>query len=112
MKALEEQSDEEFVVGSSVKVSCNTLIKQGVIVSLAIPPKLVKRSSLTFSSVRAGVTNVLCVCDKTKTLFVFELHLEELLDLQERRVVVKEESKVKLNVNTTLAFLNAKMAHH
>ena len=39
----------------------------------------------------------------------FDLLLEELLDMQHNKLMIKEVGKVKLDVNKTLIFLNERM---
>ena len=46
---------------------------------------------------------------REQAIFAFDLQLEELLDMQFNRVMVKDQGKVKLDVNKTLVFLNERM---
>ena len=91
-----------------VRVSCKLLVKEGVIVSVAMPPKMVSRMTFVFSSVRSGTTHVLGQYG-AQSAVAFDLQLEELLDMQHRREMVKDLGKIKLDVNKTLVFLNERM---
>jgi len=107
-KSLEEQKPEAFIAGPMVRVSCKLLVKEGVIVSVAMPPKMVSRMTFVFSSVRSGTTHVLGQYG-AQSAVAFDLQLEELLDMQHRREMVKDLGKIKLDVNKTLVFLNERM---
>ncbi|KAL1503593.1 hypothetical protein AB1Y20_012070 [Prymnesium parvum] len=107
-KQLEEQRPEAFVAGPSVKVPCKNLVKSGVIVSIALPAKMVAKLTLVFSTVRPGGTNVLALYNN-QAVFSFDLQLEELLDMQYNKMMIKEVGKVKLDVGKTLVFLNERM---
>jgi len=48
---------------------------------------------------------------KGRSVFLFELQLEELLNMQARREFVLDLGKIKLDVGKTLAFLNDKMKY-
>ena len=108
MKSLEEQKPEEFVAGPLVSVSCRYLVKAGVLTSVALPPKMVAKLTFEFSSVRSGTTHVLAMWNG-KAALAFDLQLEELLEMQRNKTMVKEQGKIKLDVNKTLEFLNEKM---
>ena len=61
-----------------------------------------------FSSVRSGTTHVLAQYNGQAAV-AFDLQLEELLDLQHQRIMIKDIGKLKLDVNKTLMFLNERM---
>tara|TARA_B110001452_G_scaffold11041_1_gene9183 strand:+ start:3615 stop:8069 length:4455 start_codon:yes stop_codon:yes gene_type:complete len=108
MKELEDQRPEAFVAGPCVRVSCKLLVKEGVIVSVALPPRMVAKIVFELSSTTSGTTRVLALYEG-KAALGFDLQLEELLDMQRRRVMVKDLGKLKLDVNKTLAFINDRM---
>ena len=108
MKELEDQRPEAFVAGPCVRVSCKLLVKEGVIVSVALPPRMVAKIVFELSSTTSGTTRVLALYEG-KAALGFDLQLEELLDMQRRRVMVKDLGKLKLGVNKTLAFINDRM---
>ena len=85
-------------------------LDQIIIIGDASPndAKMVKHLSFEFSSVRPGITHVLGTY-KSQAALAFDLELEELLDMQYRRIMVKDLGKLKLDVNKVLAFLNEKM---
>ena len=107
-KSLEDQKAEAFVAGPLVRVSAKYLTKEGVVVTLALPPKMVQKLHFEFSSVRSGTTHVLAMWNG-KAALAFDLQLEELLEMQRNKTMVKEQGKIKLDVNKTLEFLNEKM---
>jgi len=108
LKALEEQKADAFVAGPCVKVSAKYLHKDGVLVTISLPPKMVHRMVFEFSSVRPGTTSVLAQ-HNGRSVFAFELQLEELLNMQHDKKFVMDLGKLKLDVRKTLSFLNEKM---
>ena len=78
------------------------------IVSIAMPPKMISRMLFVFSSVRPGTTHVLGMYNNQAAV-AFDLQLEELLDMQHHRLMIKDIGKIKLDVNNTLTFLNDRM---
>ena len=107
-KSLEEQKPEAFIAGPSAKVSCKYLVKEGILVNVALPPKMVSKLIFLFSSVRSGTTHVLAQYNGQAAV-AFDLQLEELLDMQHQRIMIKDMGKLKLDVNKTLVFLNERM---
>jgi len=107
-KALEDQKADAFVAGPLVKVSAKYLTKEGVIVTLNLPPKMVQKLTFEFSSVRPGTTSVLAM-HNGRAVFAFELKLEDLLNMQHHRQFVLDQGKLKLDVGKTLMFLNERM---
>jgi len=107
-KALEDQKADSFVAGPLVKVSAKYLTKDGVIVTLNLPPKMVQKLTFEFSSVRPGTTSVLAM-HNGRAVFAFELRLEDLLNMQHHRQFVLDQGKLKLDVGKTLTFLNERM---
>ena len=107
-KQLEDQKAELFIAGPLVRVSCKYLVKEGVLVSVTLPPKMVAKLQFEFSSVRPGTTHVLGHYEG-KSALGFDLQLEELLNMKRRREMVLEIGKIKLDVNRTLIFLNERM---
>ena len=107
-KALEDQRADLFIAGPHVSVSARYLVKAKVLVTVNLPPKMIQRLTFEFSSVKSGVTSVLGKHNE-RAVFLFELRLEELLDMQQRREFVLDKGKIKLDVANTLAFLNEKM---
>ena len=91
-----------------VKVSARHLSKEGVLVTINLPPKMVQQLTFEFSSVKPGTTHVLGM-HKGRSVFQFELRLEELLNMQHRREFVLDKGKLKLDVGKTLIFLNERM---
>ena len=79
-----------------------------MLVTVNLPPKMIQRLTFEFSSVKSGVTSVLGKHNE-RAVFLFELRLEDLLDMQQRREFVLDKGKIKLDVANTLAFLNEKM---
>jgi hypothetical protein len=107
-KSLEDQKADAFIAGPFVAVSARYLVKEKVLVTINLPPKMVQRLTFEFSSVKPGTTNVLAKHNE-RAVFLFELRLEVLLDMQQRREFVLDQGKLKLDVGNTLAFLNEKM---
>ena len=73
-----------------------------------MPPKMIARMTFLFSSVKPGTTHVLGSYQNSAVLG-FDLELEELLDKQHSKQMIKEVGKVKLDVNKMLLFLNERM---
>jgi len=107
-KALEDQRPDAFAAGPTCMVTCKFLVKLGVIVSIAMPPKVIAKMSFLFSSTKPGETRVLGQY-QNMAVVQFNLLLEELLDMQHNRQMIKEVGKVKMDVNKLLIFLNEKM---
>jgi len=107
-KSLDETKPEAFVAGPLVRVSAKYLLREGIVVSLSLPTKMANKLQFEFSSVRSGSTHVLAQYNGQATL-AFDLQLEELLDMQANNIMVKDQGKLKLDVNRTLVFLNEKM---
>ena len=107
-KALEDQKADDFVAGPCVRVSAKYLAKDGVIVTLSLPPKMVAKLVFEFSSTRSGVTSVLAQ-HNGRAVIAFELRLEELLNKQHAGDFIMEVGKLKLDVKKTLVFLNERM---
>lgn len=107
-KALEDQKPDAFVAGPCVRVSAKYLLKDGVLVSITLPPKMVQRILFEFSCVRPGTTAVLAQ-HNGRSVFSFELRLESLLNMQHDSQFIFEHSKIKFDVAKTLQFLNDKM---
>jgi hypothetical protein len=107
-KALEDQKADAFIAGPLVKVSAKYLAKDGVLVTLALPSKMVQRLVFEFSSVRSGVTSVLAQ-HNGRSVFAFELKLEVLLNMKHAGEFVLDMGKLKLDVGKTLVFLNERM---
>ena len=82
-KALEDQKADAFVAGPTVSVSAKYLIKEKVLVTINLPPKMIQKLTFEFSSVRSGTTHVLAK-HNGRAVFLFELKLEALLDMQQR----------------------------
>lgn len=108
MKSLDEQKPEAFVAGPLVRVSCKYLVREGVLVGVSLPPKMVQKLQFEFSSVKSGTTHVLAQYNGQSAL-AFDLQLEELLDMQHSKQMVKDQGKIKLDVRKTLYFLNERM---
>jgi len=108
LKALEDQKADAFIAGPCVKVTARYLVKEGVLVTISLPPKMVQKMTFEFSSVRPGTTTVLA-SHNGRSVTAFELRLEELLNMQHANEFVLEQGKLKLNVDKTLRFLNEKM---
>jgi len=108
VKSLEDQKPEAFVGGPAVTVTCKYLVKAGVIVSISMPPKMIAKMIFLFSSVKPGTTHVLGSYQNSAVI-AFDLALEELLDMQHNKAMIKEVGKVKLDVNKLLVFLNERM---
>ena len=142
---------------SQVRVSAKLLLKEGVLTTISLPPKMVSSLFFDFSSVRSGtpsepaasssftaaspppplpvpfspsvhpspphtphytgtysvlgmhVPSSLFGQGKGRSVFLFELKLEELLNMQHRREFVLDQGKLKLDVAKTLTFLNERM---
>jgi len=100
-----------------VRVSAKLLLKEGVLTTISLPPKMVSSLFFDFSSVRSGTYSVLGMHvpsslfgqGKGRSVFLFELKLEELLNMQHRREFVLDQGKLKLDVAKTLTFLNERM---
>jgi len=107
-KALEDMKPEAFIAGPMVRVKANRLMKYGMITSISLPPKMIVGLKFDISSVKAGSYSMLGM-HKGRVVFLFELKLEELLNMQHRREFVLDQGKIKLDVAKTLAFLNEKM---
>ena len=107
-KALEEQKADAFIAGPMVSVSAKYLVKQEIVVTLNLPQKMVQGLAFEFMSVRPGATSVLAK-HKGRAVFLFELRLEELLNMQHRKEFVLDQGKLKLDVGKTLLFLNERM---
>ena len=60
------------------------------------------------STTASGTTHVLGSYEGKATLG-FDLQLEELLDMQRKRLMVKDLGKIKIDVSKTLAFINDRM---
>ena len=105
---MEDQKPDAFIAGPLVRISARNLAKQGVLVTISLPPKMVSKLQFEFSSVSSGVT---CVLGKHlgRSVFIFELKLEELLNMQHRREFILDVGKLKLDVAKTLKFLNEQM---
>ena len=82
-KSLEDQKADVFVAGPTVSVSAKYLIKEKVLVTINLPPKMIQKLTFEFSSVRSGTTHVLAK-HNGRAVFLFQLRLEELLDMQQR----------------------------
>jgi len=108
MKELEEQKPESFVAGPCLSTTCRALQKEGVIVSVALPLKMVAKMKFDLSTTASGTTHVLASYEGKATLG-FDLQLEELLDMQRKRLMVKDLGKIKIDVSKTLAFINDRM---
>jgi len=107
-KSLEDQKPDAFVAGPLVSVSAKYLQKEGVLVTCNLPPKMFAKLHFEFSSVRSGTT--LCLgMHNHRSVFCFELKLEELLNMQHRREFILDQGKLKLDVGKTLIFLNERM---
>ena len=109
MKSLEEQKPEEFVAGRRVGVV--PLPRQGrrAHVGCAVAEdggeihlRVLVGASLDDAAARTLAAN-------GKAALAFDLQLEELLEMQRNKTMVKEHGKIKLDVNKTLEFLNEKM---
>jgi len=107
-KSLDDLKPEAFVAGPVVRVSAKYLVKEGIVVSLSLPTKMSNKLHFEFSSVRSGSTHVIATF-AGQAILAFDLQLEELLDMQYNRLMVKDQGKVKLDVNKTLVFLNERM---
>mmetsp|Transcript_1315 Transcript_1315/g.2796 ORF Transcript_1315/g.2796 Transcript_1315/m.2796 type:complete len:386 (-) Transcript_1315:394-1551(-) len=107
-KALEDQKADVFVAGPLVKVAAKYLAKEGVLVTISLPPKMVAKLTFEFSSVRPGEFMTLCQ-HNGRSVDSFTLKLEDLLDMQARNDFVLDKGKLKLDVAKTLHFLNEKM---
>ena len=107
-KLLEDQKADAFVAGPCVRVSAKYLAKDGVIVTIALPPKMVAKLVFEFSSTRSGTTSVLAQ-HNGRAVIAFELRLEELLNMQHDNEFIMDLGKLKLDVKKTLTFLNERM---
>jgi len=107
-KALEDQKPDAFIAGPMVRVSAKLLQKEGVLTTISLPPKMIARLFFEISSVKAGSYSMLGM-HQGRSVFLFELKLEELLNMQHRREFVLDQGKVKLDVAKTLTFLNERM---
>ena len=76
--------------------------------TISLPPKMISKLRFEFSSVRSGAYSVLAM-HQGRSVFLFELKLEELLNMQHRREFVMDLGKLKLDVAKTLTFLNERM---
>ena len=108
MKELDELRPESFVAGPCLSTTCRALQKEGVIVSVALPPKMVAKMKFELSTTASGTTRVLAMYEG-KAALGFDLQLEELLDMQRKRLMVKDLGKIKIDVSKTLAFINDRM---
>ena len=90
------------------QVSCKLLQKEGVVVSVSLPPKMVAKLQFEMSTTQSGTTRVLAMYEG-KAALGFDLQLEELLDMQRKKLMVKDLGKLKIDVNKTLAFINDRM---
>ena len=91
-----------------VRVSARLLKKEGVLTTISLPPKMEAKLMFEFSSVKSGSYSVLGM-HMGRSVFLFELKLEELLNMQHRREFVLDQGKLKLDVAKTLVFLNERM---
>jgi hypothetical protein len=107
-KDLEDQKADAFIAGPMVSASAKFLQKEGVLTTISLPPKMVSKLRFEFSSVKSGSYSVLGM-HQGRTVFLFELKLEELLNMQHRHEFVLDQGKIKLDVAKTLVFLNEKM---
>ena len=107
-KALEDQKPDAFIAGPMVSVAAKLLEKEGVLTTIALPPKMISKLKFEFSSVKSGSYSVLAT-HQGRSVFLFELKLEELLNMQHRREFVLDLGKLKLDVAKTLTFLNERM---
>ena len=105
---LEDQNANAFVAGPMVSVAAKLLEKEGVLTTISLPPKMISQLKFEFSSVKSGSYSVLAM-HKSRSVFLFELRLEELLNMQHRREFVLDLGKLKLDVGKTLTFLNERM---
>lgn len=97
-----------FIAGPLVRVSARYLMKHGVVASLSLPSRMVARMMFELSSVHPGTTHVLAYYEGKASL-AFDLQIEELLELQQSSVMVKDLGKLKVDVGKTIAFLNERM---
>jgi len=110
LKTLEDQKPDAFIAGPSKSISASNLEKRGVLTTISLPQGMIKKLHFEFSSVKSGTYSVLAT-HKGRSVFLFELQLEELLNMQARREFVLDLGKIKLDVGKTLAFLNDKMKY-
>ena len=83
-KALEDQKADAFIAGPMVSVAAKLLEKEGVLTTIALPPKMISKLKFEFSSVKSGSYSVLAT-HQGRSVFLFELKLEELLNMQHRK---------------------------
>jgi len=119
VKKLREENAEFLLVGPVIELKLKALKKEGIIISVALPDKVMSKIIVQFSSAVPGVVDILFreevrgffkrTPSKILAHYRTKTSVAELLDFQREDKHMVQIGKVKFNVDKLLAFVNTRL---